>query len=90
MLQVIIEIPYILIQAALFTTITYPAIDFQWSLYKVFWYFYAMFSTLLYFNYFGMLLVSLTPTYQVASVLASFCYTMFNLFSGFLIPGPVS
>ncbi|CAL9014492.1 unnamed protein product [Prunus brigantina] len=86
--QVIIEIPYILTQAALFSTITYPAIDFQWSLYKVFWYFYATFSTLLYFNYFGMLLVSLTPTYQVASVLASFCYTMFNLFSGFLIPGP--
>lgn len=86
----IVEIPYIMLQAALFSTITYPAINFHWSLYKAFWYFYTMFCTLLYFNFFGMLLVSLTPTFQVASVLASFCYTMFNLFSGFLIPGPVS
>ncbi|XP_048433500.1 pleiotropic drug resistance protein 3-like isoform X1 [Pyrus x bretschneideri] len=86
--QVIVEIPYIALQAALFSTITYPAINFHWSLYKAFWYFYTMFCTLLWFNFFGMLLVSLTPTFQVASVLASFCYTMFNLFSGFLIPGP--
>ncbi|KAK1319196.1 ABC transporter G family member 33 [Acorus calamus] len=31
---------------------------------KVFWYFYTMFSTLLYFNYFGMLLMALTPNIQ--------------------------
>ncbi|PON54812.1 ABC transporter-like [Trema orientale] len=86
--QVIIEFPYILVQAILFTTITYPAISFHWSVYKVFWYFYSMLCTLLYFNYFGLLVVSLTPSFQVASVLASFCYTMFSLFSGFLIPGP--
>ncbi|KAL5582398.1 hypothetical protein UlMin_014840 [Ulmus minor] len=86
--QVTIEIPYIFFQAVLFSTITYPAIDFQWSVYKACWYFYSMFSTLLYFNYFGLLVASLTPSYQVASVLASFCYTMFSLFSGFVIPGP--
>ncbi|KAM1239414.1 hypothetical protein TB2_044981 [Malus domestica] len=86
--QVIVEILYITLQPALFSTITYLAINFHWSLYKAFWYFYTMFCTLLCFNFFGMLLVSLTPTFQVASVLASFCYTMINLFSGFLIPGP--
>ncbi|CAN6702599.1 unnamed protein product [Malus baccata var. baccata] len=86
--QVIVEIPYITLQAALFSTITYLAINFHWSLYKAFWYFYTMFCTLLCFNFFGMLLVSLTPTFQVASVVASFCYTMINMFSGFLIPGP--
>ncbi|KAK3022678.1 hypothetical protein RJ639_047594 [Escallonia herrerae] len=86
--QMTIEIPYIFLQAALFVIITYPAIDFYCSEYKIFWYFYTMFSTLLYFTYLGMLLVSITPNFQVASVLASFCYTMLNLFSGFLIPGP--
>ncbi|XP_062030547.1 pleiotropic drug resistance protein 3-like isoform X1 [Rosa rugosa] len=86
--QVIIELPYVFFQAVLFSTITYPSIGFHWSLYKVFWYVYAMFCTLLYFTYFGILVASATPTFQVASVLASFCYTMFNLFSGFLIPQP--
>ncbi|PIA37951.1 hypothetical protein AQUCO_02900065v1 [Aquilegia coerulea] len=86
--QVTIEIPYTFFLSVLFVSITYPAIGFYWSIYKVFWYFYTMFCTLLYFNYLGMMLASLTPTIQVASVSASFCYTMMNLFSGFLIPGP--
>ncbi|OWM75462.1 hypothetical protein CDL15_Pgr021626 [Punica granatum] len=86
--QVAIEIPYILIEAVLFVAITYPAVGFYWSFQKVFLYFYTMFCTLLYFNYFGMMIVSLTPTYQVASIFASFWYTMLNLFSGYIIPGP--
>ncbi|XP_056162933.1 pleiotropic drug resistance protein 3-like [Syzygium oleosum] len=86
--QVVIEIPYIFLQAVLFVLITFPAIGFYVSFYKVFWYFYTMFFTLLYSNYFGMMLVSLTPTYQVAALFVSFSYTMFNLFCGFLIPGP--
>ena len=90
MLQVAVEIPYIFFQAVIFTTITYPVIGFYWSAYKVFWYFYTMFSMLLFYSYFGMLFVSLTPTYLVASVLSAFSYTMLNLFAGFLMPGPVS
>ncbi|KAE8699642.1 Interleukin-1 receptor-associated kinase, putative isoform 1 [Hibiscus syriacus] len=86
--QVIIEIPYIFLEAVLFLTITYPAVNFYGSAYKVFWYFYTMFCTLLYYKYLGMMLVSLTPTYQVATIFASLCYTLFSLFSGYLIPGP--
>jgi ABC-type multidrug transport system permease subunit len=89
MLQVTVEIPYVLLQALLFSTITYPAINFYWSAYKVFWYFYTVFCTLLFYTYFGMLLVSLAPSYLVASVSASSSYAMLNLFSGFFIPGPV-
>ncbi|KAK9282226.1 hypothetical protein L1049_005140 [Liquidambar formosana] len=83
--QVTIEIPYIFLQAVLVVSITYPAINFYWTVYKVFWYLYTTFCTLLYFNYLGMLLVSLTPTFQVAAVSASFFYTMLSLFSGNLI-----
>ncbi|XP_071925987.1 pleiotropic drug resistance protein 3-like isoform X1 [Coffea arabica] len=86
--QVIIEIPYVLVQTLVFLIITYPSIDFYLSADKLVWYFYTMFCTLLSFTYFGMLLVSLTPSFQVASVVASFCYTMFTLFSGFIIPAP--
>ncbi|KAL7119863.1 hypothetical protein ACP275_02G087500 [Erythranthe tilingii] len=86
--QVIIEIPYLLAQAIAFTVITYPMIGYYWSVYKVFWYFYTMFCTLLYFTYLGMMLVSITPNFPVAAISQSAFYTMFNLFAGFLIPHP--
>eukprot|EP00261_Vitis_vinifera_P019270 XP_010649677.2 PREDICTED: pleiotropic drug resistance protein 3 [Vitis vinifera] len=86
--QVAIEVPYILLQAILYVAITYPMIGYYWSPYKVFWYFYATFCTFLYFVYLGMLIVSLSPNSQVASILATAAYTILNLFSGFLMPGP--
>ncbi|KAG8363960.1 hypothetical protein BUALT_Bualt19G0076700 [Buddleja alternifolia] len=86
--QVIIEIPYLLGQTIAFTVITYPMIGYEWSAYKVFWYLYTMFCSLLYFNYLGMLLVSITPNFPIAAISQSSFYTLFNLFSGFLIPRP--
>ncbi|RWR95173.1 pleiotropic drug resistance protein 3-like protein isoform X1 [Cinnamomum micranthum f. kanehirae] len=85
--QVAIEIPYIFAQTAIFVIITYPSIGYYWSAYKIFWYLYAMFCTLLYFNYLGMLVMSLSPNVQVASIMASSCYVLLNLFSGFIVPG---
>lgn len=85
-----IEIPYILAQAILYVAITYPTIGYTWSAYKVFWYFYATFCTFLYFVYLGMLIVSLSNNFEVASILATAVYTILNLFSGFLMPGPVN
>ncbi|KAF5941811.1 hypothetical protein HYC85_019453 [Camellia sinensis] len=40
----------------------------------------------LYFTYYGMMTVSITPNHQVASILAATFYALFNLFSGFFIP----
>ncbi|KAK4595262.1 hypothetical protein RGQ29_013623 [Quercus rubra] len=76
--QEIVEIPYLFIETAIF----------YGSAYKVFWYFYTIFCSLLSFNYLGMLLVSLTPNFMVAAISASAFYTTFNLFAGFLIPKP--
>ncbi|GAV73165.1 ABC_tran domain-containing protein/ABC2_membrane domain-containing protein/PDR_assoc domain-containing protein [Cephalotus follicularis] len=86
--QVVIEVPYLFIEAVTYVIITYPMIGYYGSAYKVFWYFYAMFCTLIYFNYMGMLLVSLTPNFMIAAILSSVFYTLCNLFSGFLIPQP--
>ncbi|KAL8527695.1 hypothetical protein ACS0TY_005512 [Phlomoides rotata] len=86
--HVVIEIPYLFAQAVAFTAITYPMIGYYWSAYKVLWYLYTMFCTLLYFTYLGMMLVSITPSFPVATILQSAFYTMLNLFSGFLIPHP--
>ncbi|PKI43082.1 hypothetical protein CRG98_036561 [Punica granatum] len=86
--QVIVEIPYMLVQSILYTAITYPMIGFYWSAHKILWYFYTTFCTFSYFVYLGMLMMSVSSNLQVASVLASAVYTILNLFSGFLIPGP--
>ncbi|XP_059648379.1 pleiotropic drug resistance protein 3-like [Cornus florida] len=86
--QVAIEIPYIFAQTLAFVIITYPMIGFYWSPYKVFWYFYAMLCTCMYFTYLGMLLIASTPSFPVAAILQSTFYTMLNLFSGFLVPQP--
>ncbi|KAK8670104.1 hypothetical protein V6N13_104865 [Hibiscus sabdariffa] len=84
--MVIVEIPYLITVATIYEVITYPMMGYQWSAYKIFWAFYSMLSALVCFNYLGMLLVSLTPNIQVASILTSSSYTMLILFSGFVIP----
>ncbi|XP_027329792.1 pleiotropic drug resistance protein 3 [Abrus precatorius] len=84
--QVLIEVPYVFVQTALYVIITYPMLGFYWSAYKIFWSFFSMFCNILYFNYLGMLLVSLTPNVQVASIVSSSSYTMLNLFSGYFVP----
>ncbi|KAK7291743.1 hypothetical protein RIF29_07126 [Crotalaria pallida] len=86
--QVAIEIPYILVQSIIYVAITYPMIGFQWSVPKVFWYFYTTFCTFIYFVYLGMLIMSLSANIDLAAVLSTAIYTIFNLFSGFLMPGP--
>jgi ABC-type multidrug transport system permease subunit len=84
------EIPYVLVQIVLFMLIAYPMIGYAWEAAKFFWLLYTMFCTLLYFLYLGMLMVSVTPNIQVASILTSLFYTIQNLMSGFIVPGPVS
>ncbi|XP_021594312.1 pleiotropic drug resistance protein 3 [Manihot esculenta] len=86
--QVLVEVPYLFIIAIIYVVVVYPMVGYSMSAYKIFWAFYAMFCTLLCFNYLGMLLVSLTPNIQVASILASSAYTMLILFSGFVVPKP--
>ena len=48
-----------------------------------------VFLTQCYFTAYGMMAVALTPSLQLAAVLSSTFYSIWNLFSGFLIPRPV-
>ena len=49
-----------------------------------------MFLTFSYFTFYGMMAVGLTPNQQLAAVVSSAFYSLWNLLSGFLIPKPVS
>ncbi|OAY52727.1 pleiotropic drug resistance protein 1 [Manihot esculenta] len=84
--QVLIELPYIFIQAAVYGLITYAMIGFEWTAAKFFWYLFFMYFTLLYFTYYGMMTVAVTPNQHIASIISSAFYAIWNLFSGFIIP----
>jgi hypothetical protein len=57
---------------------------------KLLLYLLFMFLTFTYFTFYGMVAVGLTPTQQVAAVVSSAFYSLWNLLSGFLIPQSVS
>ncbi|KAG0463122.1 hypothetical protein HPP92_021598 [Vanilla planifolia] len=86
--QVTVEIPYILTQAFIFVSIVYPSVGYYWTAYKVLSYFYAIFCSLLFATYLGMLLMAMSPNLEIANILASASYTLLNLFSGYLLPQP--
>ncbi|KAL8091918.1 pleiotropic drug resistance protein 1-like [Apium graveolens] len=86
--QVLVEIPYIFFQSVVYGAIVYSMIGFEWNAEKFFWYLYFMFTTLLYYTFYGMMTVGVTPNPSVASIIASSFYGIWNLFSGFIVPKP--
>jgi hypothetical protein len=65
-------------------------IGFEWTVAKFLWYLFFMYFTLLYFTFYGMMAVGLTPNETIAVITSSAFYNVWNLFSGYLIPRPVS
>ncbi|KAE9459172.1 hypothetical protein C3L33_08926, partial [Rhododendron williamsianum] len=66
--------------------IFYFMASFEWTLLKFMYYCYFMYFTLLYFTFFGMMTIAVTPNHNIAAILAAPFYMMWNLFSGFMIP----
>lgn len=89
-LQVVIELPYVLAQAVVYGIIIYAMIGFEWTVTKVFWYLFFMYFTFLTFTYYGMMSVAVTPNQHISSIVSSAFYAVWNLFSGFIVPRPVS
>ncbi|URD80069.1 Pleiotropic drug resistance protein [Musa troglodytarum] len=86
--QVLVEIPYVITQAVYYSVIVYAMMNFQWTAAKFFWFYFISLFSFLYFTYYGMMTVSLSPNHQVAAIFAATFYSVFNLFSGFFIPRP--
>lgn len=83
--QVSIEFPYVLVQTLIYGTIVYSLGSFEWTVSKFLWYQFFMYFTLLYFTFFGMMTTAITPNHNVAPIIAAPFYTLWNLFSGFMI-----
>ncbi|OIT36974.1 pleiotropic drug resistance protein 1 [Nicotiana attenuata] len=88
--QVCIEMPYVFVQAVFYGVIVYAMIGFEWTVTKFFWYLFIAYFTLLYFTFYGLMSVAVTPNQHIAQIVAYFFFGMWSLFSGFIVPRPVS
>lgn len=86
--QGLVEIPYIAAQTILYGVITYFMIHFERTIEKFLLYLVFMFLTFLYFTFYGMMAVGLTSSQNLAAVISSAFYSLWNLLSGFLVPKP--
>ncbi|GAY62771.1 hypothetical protein CUMW_220420 [Citrus unshiu] len=84
--QVLIEIPYIFVQAVTYGVLVYAMIGFEWTATKFFWYLFFVFFTLLYFTFYGMMAVAMTPNYHISAIIVSSFNGLWNVFSGYIIP----
>ncbi|GAV68072.1 ABC_tran domain-containing protein/ABC2_membrane domain-containing protein/PDR_assoc domain-containing protein, partial [Cephalotus follicularis] len=86
--QVVIELPYILLQTMLYGVIVYAMIGFHWTAIKFFWYLFFIYFSLLYFTFYGMMTVAATPNQHIAAIVSATFFKMWNLFAGFIVPRP--
>eukprot|EP00257_Ricinus_communis_P023764 XP_015583834.1 pleiotropic drug resistance protein 2 isoform X1 [Ricinus communis] len=84
--QVAIEVIYIAIQTVVYTLILFSMIGFEWKVGKFLWFFYFLFMSFVYFTLYGMMVVALTPNHQIAAIVMSFFISLWNMFTGFIIP----
>ncbi|KAK9065935.1 hypothetical protein SSX86_015337 [Deinandra increscens subsp. villosa] len=86
--QGLVEIPYIATQTILYGVTTYFMINFERTIVKFLLYLVFMFLTFTYFTFYGMVAIGLTPSQQMAAVVSSAFYSLWNLLAGFLLPKP--
>ncbi|XP_050205487.1 pleiotropic drug resistance protein 2-like [Mercurialis annua] len=87
--QVAIETIYVAIQAVIYSGIVYSMIGLEWKADKFLYFCYFIFMCFTYYSLYGMMAVALTPGQQVASIVMSFFLSLWNLFSGFILPRPL-
>ncbi|EFH53491.1 ATPDR10/PDR10 [Arabidopsis lyrata subsp. lyrata] len=86
--QVIIEIPYTMAQACIYGVIVYGMIGYEWTASKFFLNIFFTFISILYSIYTGIMVISVSPNQEIASILNGVISTSWNVFSGFTIPRP--
>ncbi|GKV35642.1 hypothetical protein SLEP1_g43885 [Rubroshorea leprosula] len=84
--QVLIELPYVFVQALIYGVIVYAMMKFEWTAAKFLWYIFFVYVTLLNFTFSGIMTVALTPNYHLASIGATGIFALWNLFTGFIVP----
>ncbi|KAI6681764.1 hypothetical protein NL676_035645 [Syzygium grande] len=84
--QVAIEIPYTLLQVVISWTITFAMMGYEWMASRFLLTLFFLFISILYFLYFGMMIVAVSPNQVIAAATSGMSYTIWTLFSGIVIP----
>eukprot|EP00877_Chromochloris_zofingiensis_P010755 jgi/Chrzof1/5933/Cz16g21030.t1 len=84
----LVELPYLAVQASIFTPIIYFMIGFQSNAEKFFLYYLMFLCSIALYTIFGQFLVYVTPSQPVAQVLGAGLNFMYNIFNGFVITYP--
>ncbi|XP_047341338.1 ABC transporter G family member 34-like [Impatiens glandulifera] len=86
--QVIVETMYVVIQTTIYALILYSMIGFEWTVTKFLWFYFFTVMCYIYYTMYAMMFVALTPGVTISIIVSAFFMTLWNLFSGFLIPIP--
>jgi hypothetical protein len=89
-LQAVIELPYVFLQTVVYGCIVYAMMGFEWTASKFLWYLFFMYFTILYFTFYGMMTMAITPNPNIAAIVSSAFYAIWNVFSGFIVPQTVT
>ncbi|XAR60103.1 Iron-chelate-transporting ATPase [Bertholletia excelsa] len=87
--QVAIETIYVAIQTISYSLLLFSMIGFEWTAEKFLFFYYFIFMCFTYFSMYGMMVVALTPSLQFAAIVMNFFLSLWNLFTGFLLPRPL-
>ncbi|KZV43181.1 Pleiotropic drug resistance 12 [Dorcoceras hygrometricum] len=85
---VAIEFPYVFAQTIFYGVTVYAMIGFEWKAAKFLWFIFFMYFTLLYFTFYGMMAVAVSPNHHIAYIFAAVFIGIWSLFAGFIIPRP--
>ncbi|WCJ41763.1 ABC transporter G family member 34 [Euphorbia peplus] len=86
--QVAIEALYDFVQTLIYATLLFAMIGFEWKVDKFLYFFYFVLMCFTIYSLYGMMLIVLTPDPLFAAVLMGFFMSLWNLFSGFMVPRP--
>ncbi|EFN53324.1 hypothetical protein CHLNCDRAFT_58610 [Chlorella variabilis] len=84
--EFLVEVPYLAVQAVLYSCVLYWLVGFQAEAGKFFWFLLILFLTLLVWTFFGIHNVQITPSLAIANAFTSFMYGVWDLFCGFYKP----
>jgi ABC-type multidrug transport system permease subunit len=84
--QILVEVPYCLLQTLVFGTITYALISYHWTAYKFLMYILFTFLTLLFFIFFGQMSVAISADGELKAFVVTAADAIWFLFAGFFLP----
>ena len=85
----LVELPYVTLQAVVYSIITFFMIGFTITATNFFWFFFFQWLCLIFFTYFGMMIIACLPILPLAQIVSILFLNFFFLFGKcFLFPLP--